>query len=288
MKKCKLLALVTIFYPDIKTVASNILRYIDDVDMLIIWDNSPSSQEVKQKLSVLLKEKDGHILWYSANKNSFIAPAINFAWKKGKEMNYDLLLIMDQDSQWTDFPKYRNEVESHFLNNEIWVYTPYITDYDIWEKNAAVMPRRIFINSGTIIPLSILDAINGVDETFPLDALDHDTALRILKRGFTVCSLTSHEIHHSMGQPSHSNKFRLLTPNYPPTRLYSIVRSHIINFRKNRHWMNRGERLKFFKEFIFWTLIRIILVEKGKKERLLMYWKGISEGIRYDINKTKR
>ena len=48
--KTKLLALVTLYHPDQHDAAENILRYIDDVDTLIIWDNSPLKDKVKEQV----------------------------------------------------------------------------------------------------------------------------------------------------------------------------------------------------------------------------------------------
>ncbi len=288
MNKCKLLGLVTLYYPDIKSAADNIQQYLVDVDRLIVWDNSPSHLQVQQQLMAILDEEREKIIWHTSNRNMYIAPAINYAWKYGVQHEYDLLLIMDQDSRWDNFSLFFKEVEALSSSHQEWIYTPYIVGLDEWKKNSSLQQRRIFINSGTIVPITILNAIDGVDETFPLDALDHDTALRCLKRGFKVVSLTSHIMHHTMGHPKRSGILRILTPDYPSDRLYSIVRSHIINYRKNHQWMTSYEKKRFFNEFIFWTFIRIILVEKPKKERFKMYWKGIKEGLNFNINLTKQ
>jgi len=286
MKECRLLGLITIYNPDTQAVISNILRFIDGVDQLIVWDNTPSDQ-IKQQMMPCLAGWEEKIVWHGTGENTFIAPAINYAWQWGQARHYDLLLVMDQDSQFEDFQAYRREVEEHYQANEVWVYTPYIHGLDVWQKHTTTAPRRLFINSGTIIPFTMLDAINGVDETFLLDALDHDTALRIIKRGYKIVSLTAHDMNHTMGQPHRSSFLGILTPYYPPERIHSIVRSHIINYRKNRQWMTAYEKRRFFKEFIFWTLFRILFIERGKRQRLKMFRKGVSEGLKFNLSLTK-
>lgn len=282
----KMLGLVTLYNPDPQEAAANILRYIHDVDALIIWDNSPLEVHLKEQVLESLAEETPKIIWHGDGQNRCIAPAINYAWHYAKEHGLELLLLMDQDSKWNDFPQYRKELESLYFSNSPGAYTPYIQDYDLWPIKQAVEKRRIFINSGTVLPIIILDELNGADETFALDALDHDLSFRIHKRGFDIYCLTSCILRHTLGHPRRSKILKIYTPDYGSARTYSMVRSHIINYRKNHKWMTRYECWKAFKEFIFWKFVRIVLVEEDKRNRFKMYVKGIWDGLAFNLQKT--
>lgn len=282
-----MLGVVTLYNSDPQTAADNILRYARGLDFLIVWDNSSLERGLQQRMQALLTDVWSKTLWHGTGKNQCIAPAVNFAWQYAKDNGYDLLLIMDQDSQWHDFDAYRREIESHYEAGDVWVYTPYVEGMDVWEITEKAQHRRFFINSGTVIPVQFLNEIGGADETFALDALDHNLSIRILKRGHEVYCLTSHKLTHTLGAPTRSAVLRLYTPDYGRERTYSIVRSHIINYRAQRKWMTREERVSILKEFVFWKFVRIILAEHDKWGRLKMYMKGLADGLRYDISKTK-
>lgn len=286
-KEARFLGLVTLYNPDPHKASENIKMYVANLDQLLIWDNSPLSSNMKEQIMSNLDEFKDQIIWYGNGENHCIAPAINHAWHFGKENGYDLLLIMDQDSQWADFATYRKEIERHYTAGEIWVYTPYVAGLDIFHIHDRIQERRFFINSGTVIPISILNSINGADEIFPLDAVDHDMALRILKRGYSIRCLTSCILYHTIGQPRRSNLLNLYTPDYGLARTYSTTRSHVLNYRKNRQWMTPYERRLILKEFVFWKFVRIILVESDKWQRLKQYFRGLKDGLCINLQNAK-
>lgn len=287
-KKIRMLGVVTLFNPDVQEAAERIKRYAPHLDALIVWDNSPLEANLQQQLKEKLCGDIWHqMIWQGTGENRCIAPAVNYAWHYATEHGFDLLLIMDQDSQWENFALYRQEVERRFSQNALEVFTPYIIGLDEWEADDVVTERNIFINSGTVIPVLALDALDGADETFMLDALDHDLSFRLRKRGYTIVCLTTHKLYHTLGHPTRSGILKIYSPNYGSQRTYSIVSSHLINYRKNRKWMTWQERYEVLKEFIFWKFVRIVMVENGKWERFKMYVKGIKDGLFFELSNIK-
>lgn len=288
MKENRILGIVTLFNPDARQAADNILRYLEDVDALIIWDNSPAEKEIPQKVGQYLPDPEGKIIWHNTGKNECIAPAINYAWQYAKTQGFQMLLIMDQDSQWADFAFFRKKVETYYQAGNKWAFVPYIAGNDIWTIQQEIHIKRVFINSGTIIPIEILDAIDGADETFPLDALDHDLAIRIQKAGYQIACITCCILYHTVGHPKRSRFLHLFTNDYGRERTYSITKSHLIKYRKHKDWFTAYEKRKIFKEYYMWKLIRIVFAEEDKLGRLKMFLKGIKDGMTFDITTTKR
>lgn len=282
-KKYSMIGLVTLFNPKVEQAAKNILRYANGLDQLLIWDNSPLEKGIKQSLLPLLVNVEDKIIWHGTGENLCIAPAINYAWEIAKAQKHDFILLMDQDSQWNDFAYYRETIEQHYNKGEHWVFTPYFPEHDPFMPSAPIVFRNIFINSGTVIPTEIFNAINGADEAFPLDALDTDMSYRIKKVGYQIACLTDCVLHHTIGQPIKRGPFHLFTNDYGRFRTYSITRGHIICYRKHRDIMTAYEKRKFFKEIFMWKLIRMILVENDKIGRFKMFFKGIKDGISYKI-----
>lgn len=281
--KYKMLGVVVLYKPDVFEVIENIERYALYLDRLIVWDNSPSELNLHDVIINKLQRIEDKILWHGTGENQFIAPAINFALDYANKNGYDFILSMDQDSRWLDFAKYRCLIENDVEQNQYHVYTPYIKGYDNWAINEKKQKRRIFINSGTIYPVHILNAIGGVDENFPLDALDHDTSIRIQEMGFDIVCLTECILLHTMGKPTKSRFLPIKANNYSASRTYEITRCHILNFRKHKKWLTLSDKVKIIKEFIIMRLIRILLLENNKIGKVKMLIKGIKSGLETKI-----
>ena len=282
--KTKMLGLVTLYNPKLPNAVDNIMQYLPHLDLLIIWDNSPLEANLKQKILEALPEGIDNIMWHGDGNNYCIAPAINYTWHYAQENGFDLILLMDQDSQWENFPLYRKRIDELMAENKLYVYKPYIFGEDTFSFTQPVVFRRRFINSGTVIPVGILDSIGGADEIFALDALDTDMSLRILKEGYQIACLTDCHLTHIIGKPKRLRFLRLYTNDYGRFRTYTMTKSHIICYRKNKNLMTFEEKKKLFKEIIMWKFIRIILAEEDKAGRMRMFLKGIKDGITYKIN----
>ena len=283
----KILGLVTLYNPNPQEATANIMRYIHDVDALIIWDNSLLEANLKQLVLGTLAKEANKVVWHGDGKNYCIAPAINYAWHYAQENGFDLILLMDQDSQWEDFHSYITEVIERFQASPKYVFCPFIPGDDTFVITKDVQEKRIFINSGTIIPTSILNKINGADEAFPLDALDHDLAIRIQKADYSIVSLTKHILNHTLGDPQLMGPFHMYTDNYGPQRIYSICKSHIIKYRKHKDWLTFSEIKEIFWSHYLCKLIRIIFAEPQKWLRLKMFFKGIYDGITFPLANTQ-
>lgn len=283
--KYKLLGLVTLFNPDAQDAAKNIKRYIYDLDELIIWDNSSLEKNLRSLILHELDDVKEKIIWKGDGENHCIAPAINYAWMLARQQKYHSLLLMDQDSQWEDLAAYRTKIEELLNEGNMWVFTPFFPEHDTLTPENPVEFRKIFINSGTVIPVEILDAIGGADEAFPLDALDTDLSYRIRKAGYQIACLTDCVLHHTIGHPVRKGPLHIFTNDYGRFRTYSITRSHIISYRKHRDIMTAYERRKFFKEIFWWKFVRLVLAEEDKIGRFKMFFKGIRDGVSYKIKK---
>lgn len=281
----RLLGVVTLYNLDSKEAADNIKRYLADLDILIIWDNSPLEKNLKANVLTFLGNLAEKVMWHGDGSNMCIAPAINFAKKFAKEKGFDLLLVMDQDSRWENFSDYRKEVEALYRKNAM-VFAPYVEGCDKFEITSPQQKRLLFINSGTIIPIEILEAIGDIDEkAFPLDALDYDIALSVREKGYDAVCLTNHKLLHTLGQPQRMGPFKLHTNNYNSVRVYSIVRSHVICYRKHCAHATEEYRKHFYKEFVFYNLLRILLAEPEKASRLKAYVKGLVSGLWYRLSR---
>lgn len=282
----KMLGLVTLYNPNPEEAVRNIRRYIYDIETLIIWDNSPLESNLKQKIIGSLAEEADKVIWHGDGENYCIAPAVNYAWHYAMEHDYDMILLMDDDSKWEDFISYRKEVEFLYHQQGMMVFTPYVKGCDGFTITDSVQPKTLFINSGTVLPTKIITMIGGVDEkAFPLDAIDHDMAFSITELGYRIICLTSHNLNHDLGHPQRLGIFHIFTPNYNCFRTYSMTRSHIICYRKHKSIRTKEIKKYLYKEILFRKFMRIILAEPDKWNRMKAFIKGIKDGCRYNVIK---
>ena len=277
-EKYKMLGVVVVYKPD-TDVVENIKGYVPYIDKLIIWDNSPLELNLHNVIMERLHPMENKILWHGTGKNLFIAPAINFAWNYAKKNRYDYILTMDQDSNWHYFAKYRRLIEEKTGQNQPCVYTPYIYGCDKWKIRDKKQKRQIFINSGTVYPVDILTAIGGVDEMFPLDALDHDTSIRVREAGYEIICLTECVLQHTMGKPTKARLLPVKANNYSVKRTYEITRSHVLNLRKHKEWLPFSYKAKIVKDLIIMRFLRILLLENNKIDKVIMLIKGLKSGM---------
>lgn len=273
-----MLGVVTLYHSDKEQTLRNISLYAPHLDRLVVWDNST----------------DNHRSWFPepyidyrwTGENTLIAPAVNYAWRLAEQEGFDAILLMDDDSRWNDFPSYRSDIETLLQQGQCMVFTPYVNGCDNFQIYDDIQEKRLFINSGTVIPTTILRSIGGVDEdAFPLDALDHDIALSAWEHGYRTVCLTRHRLEHSLGYPQRLGPFRLFTPNYNRLRTYNMTRSHIICYRKHRPLMTSTDKDYLFNEIIRRKFFRILLAEPDKMGRLSALIKGIISGYKYKLKK---
>ena len=281
--KYKMLGIVTLYNPNVNEAAENIMRYAPWLDTLVIWDNSPLERNVKQQMLPLLGNIIPNVIWHGTGENLCIAPAINFAWHHAQEHGFDFLLVMDQDSQWNDFATYRLKVEELWTNNKRLVFCPYVTMPKTAQAAEDITYPRTFVNSGTVLPTTILTAVGGADEALPLDAVDHELSIRIQKAGYRIACLNRFVLLHHLGSPFRSKWLPVTTLNYNPFRTYSILRSYIILFRKHWSWFTPREKYITIKGMFFTRLLKILFIEEDKWRKTKSIFKALKDGLTYKL-----
>ena len=110
----KILAIVVTYYPERELLEKSISAFIEDVDSVLIWENTPAKDKLSYRF--IRHEK----VEYCGDGTNSISHALNFAWQKARMSGYDYVLTMDQDSVWDDFhPDLTIRQEDTFQ----WAYT---------------------------------------------------------------------------------------------------------------------------------------------------------------------
>lgn len=275
----KLLAVTVTYHPDINGLRSNILKYADGVDHLIIWDNSDNPH----LLDELNFDKNGceKIHAMGTGENVGIAYALNRAVEWGLEHSFTHLLTMDQDSNWVDFQSYKDGVreidDSKDGNEDIAVYAPSIRLSDRFVRQAELA----CFTSGAVFPLDIFRKVGMFREDYVIDNVDTEFCYRCRAAGFRIKVLPD-VLQHSLGRETVVfGRYR--TFNYSPYRLYYIARNEIMLWKDYRKVPIEKKMHGFgdvnFRIFLFAK--NIIYGENHKFAKLSAIVRGYLAGIVY-------
>jgi rhamnosyltransferase len=244
----RILAIVVTYYPDRVLLEKNISAFIEDVDRVLIWENTPA----KDKLAHRFIEHEK--VEYCGDGSNSISHALNFAWQKARMSGYDYVLTMDQDSVWEDFHAY---LEQTICNSK--------APSGIWGPNAyedvdlnGIQEYDKIITSGMLLKVEFIDQVGGWNEFFPIDCVDDDFCLRAKRKGIRCHMFGMCRLHQQFGSPKkvsflgHSS----IICYDSPKRLYSIYKYHVILVRMFPEMeCVKSELLGYWKRLIKWYVI---------------------------------
>ena len=153
---------------------------------IFIYDNSKFPQEVPTFENI-------NIYYEHDKSNSGVSRAYNQAYKKAKQLNKELLLVLDQDSSF-EFGFIEQYMKMYQVYKNDYIYVPIVCDEKktkiyspafmnnfvgkvqffenfIYEERYSLIGKSV-INSGLMIPLEIFEKIGGYNEKLKLDFSD--------------------------------------------------------------------------------------------------------------------
>lgn len=277
----KILAIIVTYYPNFEDVTNNILCFIDFVDKLIIWHNSPFDN--KQDYNINFREYNEKVVHLHAKKNMGIAYALNQAYDlmMNDSNSYTHLLTMDQDSRWINFKDFRKKI--NVLSRDA-IYSPNINN------ELKPFPDKITvktcITSGAIFPIDVLREIGKFNVIYSVDCVDYDFCFRAYRKGVKIIKLTRCSMMQIYGDPLKSKLFRIKTNQYSPERLFFIVRNHIFLWKDYPEQMDLQFKKMILNSYIFGKIAKIILMEENKVKKVLSIIKGAFIGLLNDRSDT--
>jgi rhamnosyltransferase len=267
-----LLGIVITYYPDVEETAHNIRSYIDDVDKLIIWENTPLDDRDKYK--IYLPEYENKIIYMGVDENMFIAYPLNRAVEHGQANSFSHLLTMDQDSRFEDghFKKYKEIVIEHSDKYSIFGGNP---NYD--NQLITDIPTKVktLITSSSIFRMDIFEKVGLFREDYAIDCVDYEFCYRAAQKGIYSYMISSILLHQEFGKIK-KTKLGYHISNYPPNRLYYITRNNIKLHGEYPDFIT----LKEITNRILHPFCKIILSEKNKIPKLRAIVKGVIDGLR--------
>ena len=259
----RLLVIVVTYNPDLDLLERNLEAYRDYVSEIIIWDNTPGGSHIHLS----------GIDVYSTRQNMGLPYAYNFAYKYAKEKGFTHIMTMDQDSIWVGFDRYLRQIEKR---NEVAIY---LVDTKVSHEDG-IQEVNDGINSGSIIPIQILDATTGYDPGFFVDAVDEYLHYQAKDLGFKVYLVRNCYLKQRFASPVKTSLLgvkQFTVFNYSPMRLYGIVRNHIILWKKFH--LPFKKRYHIVSHYIFRQAFNIVFGEKNKMLKIKALLFGLIDGL---------
>ncbi len=271
----KLLSVVITYYPKIDSTINNIKTYIDDVDCLIIWENTPSIDI--ENYRILIPEYKHKIIYMGSGENELIAYPLNQCVLYSIENGYTHLLTMDQDSSFETghFKKYKSILSK---KNTIDIYGPNPNYRDTIKEGVATESLHL-ITSGSVFNVELFKNIGFFREEYKIDCVDYEFCYRAKKSNVISYMISEILLIQEFGE-SKKTFFGFYTSNYSPFRLYYIIRNNLYLCKDFPEYHSQKSVVKL----IINTFIKILLSESNKFNKFSAIVKGTINGCQY---KTK-
>ena len=260
----KLAAVIILFHPDVNLLLDNIVRFINDVDMLIVYKNS-------EEVIVYPEEYVSKIREMGTGINRYMAKVLNECVEYSIVEGYDYLLTMDQDSCWDDFASFKHEVEISQKRDTV-VYAPNVNG--IYPTLNSRIEVESVITSGSLCNISLVKRLGGFREDYKIYWVDSEFCHWARFCGYKIEVFTHYNLNQHFG-----NKTKTIggfsCANYSPTVYYLMFRNMI--------WMRREyisvPSLKCIGYTSLFYIRGILLGEKRKIEKVYMILRGLISGL---------
>ncbi len=269
----KIIGVVTTYFPDFKKLQANISTYLEQLDYLFIWENTPKE---KSRVAAFFKGQE-KIIIRTTGDNEGIAKDLNTITQWAIEHGYEYGLTMDQDSAFQpgDFPKYLDIVSQNDQNN-IGLWTPAYKN----TGSKSLLEKEITMTSGSIVKTSIIKVCGFFSEDLFIDLVDSEYCFRIRKNGYRIIQASPIVLKHQLGYKK-VNKWGIVTINYSALRTYYIVRNWFLVYRQYPEQLLAacGPKRKFYTYTLLYRSVKIILFEDHKIDKLKALFLGIYHGL---------
>lgn len=269
----KIIGVVTTYFPDFKKLQANISTYLEQLDYLFIWENTPKE---KSRVTAFFKGQE-KIIIRTTGDNEGIAKDLNTITQWAIEHGYEYVLTMDQDSAFQpgDFPKYLDIVSQNDQNN-IGLWTPAYKN----TGSKSLLEKEITMTSGSIVKTSVIKVCGFFSEELFIDLVDSEYCFRIRKNGYRIIQASPIVLKHQLGYKK-VNKWGIVTINYSALRTYYIVRNWFLVYRQYPEQLlaTCGPKRKFYTYTLLYRSVKIILFEDHKIDKLKALFLGIYHGL---------
>jgi len=269
----KLSATVILYNPE-DEIFDNISSYANDVDMLIVVDNSTT---YNVPLIDKLKSEFSNMTYINNNANLGIATALNIGCDEAIQNSCDWILTMDQDSRFINFPHYKKCLESLQNSDDIALLcanTNWSEPLGI-PKNPTCENEEKFsaITSANFLNLKLFEQVGRFEDKLFIDLVDYDYCIKIQVQKLKILYFKDALVAHSLGTVFRrknliTGKIRTKV-EHNPQRVYYFARNYLyVASKYGKQFPKEMGMLKTLNILYIHELTKIILYEADKSKKI--------------------
>ena len=259
-------ALIVTYYPDEVRINNFISDIIDEVNIIIIVDNTP---EDKSPIT------DDRIVLIRNHSNKGIAHAQNQGIFEAIKRNVKYLFFFDQDS---DVNKgYFSEMLSALTKLEkvdkVSAIGPNLSDK--YSSKECCTRKDFLISSGTLSDIDVFREVGLFNSGLFIDMVDIDWCHRARKYKYN-CYVAEHiSMKHNVGENNYPKIFGKEVRIGSPIRQYYLVRNWILCIKSDSFDM-------FYKIKILYLMLKkipLFMLCVPRKKRIKYIFQGVLDGL---------
>ena len=286
-------AIIVAYLPNDRVIVDAIESICEQVDSVLIVDNTPGGSDVFQKENFLTGKKNVGII--SLSKNLGIAAAQNIGIRRALSDGAEFILLSDQDTRYPgDYVS--RMLEAYFVLAERKKIAAIVPNFSELNRGgvkqgfvlfAGIFSKRIYpqtgcreitqaIASGMIVPSDVFRVVGTMDEELFIDWVDLEWCWRARKKGYAIIGCADVVIEHSLGDEVK----RLGAQVYPmrsPLRHYYIVRN-AVHLALRNPYITLGMRVNIFAKSIKY-IVGFTLLGRPRHKHFLYSLKGFCHGV---------
>lgn len=265
---------IVTYNPKIERLRENIESIVNQVQMVIIFDNG----SVNFKFIEELTNTWANIVLIKENQNRGIAYALNRIFECAT-MYEDIkwVLTLDQDSICPD-----NIIQNYqkFCHKNVGIISPIFRDprvnYGSQINGKDVIEVENCITSGALTSIEAWKKTDGFDEIMFIDYVDYDFCCRLRKAGYKILQLGTVVLNHTIGNSKEITFLgkKIITTNHSNMRKYYIARNYLYYRHKNQITDSAQRKAMCNK------IIKTLVFEKGRIGSAYAFFRGWADGHR--------
>ena len=285
-------SIVILYQPDVD-VFNNLLALAQQSDYVLAINNGFIDEEY---FYGLISTGVENIKLINLNRNEGIAHALNVGIEMARKLGYRWVSTFDQDSKVSDryfegmFSCYEKckdmsiaVIAPVYYNRSTDSMVTYVNKrYEVINSSGCKFVDTT-ITSGNIIDLYLVLDVKPFREELFIDQVDNDFNLRIIDSGMFILE-TDAILSHNLGNQKSHHFFgkRPVSNNHSAFRRYFISRNRVYMYR---HYFRRHRKWVIYDmKHAILEIIKIILFEDDKVDKLRKSVLGLAHGIIFDID----
>lgn len=226
----KIAAVIILYHPP-QDFITNLKSYYNSIDKAFIFDNTGSDSGIKEQLQQLSK-----VEFIQNDNNKGIANPLNAAAKKAIAENFDWMLMMDQDSYFSDnsISQYFNCCRKHVGKENVAMFgTRYGRIHNPSSETCKHVETNELIISGSLVNLNLFEQIGNFDEALFIDFVDTEFCIRAAGKGFSIIQFSNIFLTHELGKEVYRSSIKTLflikkrKAIHSPLRCYYLYRNYL-------------------------------------------------------------